>query len=91
MFRKIQRLDSTHLALDLWLICRLNLAPGMGTGSGSISPNMHAQGLRTISSSPMDSSQPRNVVEFDIVWVPAIFLFFITAALFFGLGQCAIN
>ena len=53
-----------------WLIWRLKGAPGIGTGAGSVSPKMQPQGSKIISSTPMDSNQPRKVEELLMVWVP---------------------
>ena len=51
------------------LIWRFNRAPGTGMGSGSVSPKIQSQGLKIISSKPIDSNHPRKVEEFEMVWV----------------------
>lgn len=64
---RIEDLERT----DCWLLSwRLKRWPGMGTGSGWVSPMMQPQGSKIMSSIPMDSNQPRNVEELEIVWVP---------------------
>ena len=54
------------------LIWRFNRAPGTGIGSGSVSPKIQSQGLKIISSKPIDSNHPRKVEELEMVWVPII-------------------
>ena len=75
-------------ARERWLacICRLNRAPGMGTGSGSVSPKMQSHGWKIMSSKPMDSNHPRNVEELDMVCVP-IFYFWTIVWLKLNVGM----
>ena len=58
------------------LIWRFNRAPGTGIGSGSVSPKIQSQGLKTKSSKPIDSNQPRKVEEFEMVcvWEPILLM-----------------
>ncbi len=60
------RLEFDQITIEISLFL-----PGSGIGGGgSSSPKIHAHGFNRMSSSPMDSSQPCNVDEFDMVWVP---------------------